>query len=93
MNHLAAENRADALRAEAHAEQRMSFRRGLAQDRIQTAGILRPARPGSDDDGIVARQHAVDQPRIIVADHIDFRARTAEEMREVMRERVVVVHQ
>ena len=93
VDHVAAEDRTDALRAEAYAEQRMLRRRRFTQYRVHTARIFGASGARPHDGRVILREQAVDQTRVIVADHVHLRTGAPEEVREVVGERIVVVHE
>ena len=87
---LAAECLDDRLVPEADAERRRA-RRQPPDDLRHRAGIRRPSGPGGDDE--VGRSELlcfVGVDRVVPPD-VDLRAQLAEQVREVVRERVVVV--
>jgi hypothetical protein len=90
-DHAPAEGLGQRLVTQAHA-QRPHARLGEAAHRLdRDAGLVGRARPGRDDDAVgSALQQLVDR-RDVVAHDVDLRAELAEDLDEVVRERVVVV--
>src|ERR1035437_3518118 len=87
---LPAKRLADALQAEAHAENR-NFTRHLAQQLQRDSGLGGSARSGRDDDcGGMKRANAGDIDGVVALDR-DVRAKFAEVLHEVVGKRVVVV--
>ena len=85
-----AEHLADALMAEAHAEDR-SRRAELLDDCVGDAGFVGVARSGRDQDAVgVARRQLVDGD-LVVTEHDRLRAQLTEVLHEVVNEAVVVV--
>ena len=89
---LAAEELADALVAEAHAEHRDAALAEVADRVVREAGVLGPARARarSSTASGVERDDLVERDRV-VAVHDRLRAELTEVLHEVVDERVVVV--
>ena len=89
---LAAERLDDRLVAEADAERRRR-RREPADDLDRRAGVRGPAGTGGDDELRRREPFRVVRGDLVVPQHLHVDAERAEEVREVVRERVVVVDQ
>ena len=89
-DHVAAEDLADALQAEAHAEHR-PFAGEAADERVRQAGVIRTAGPGAYEDAVgVERIDLVERERVATM-HERLGAEFPEVLHEVVDERVVVV--
>ena len=87
-----AERQADALMSEAHAQQRHALTH-LANQLHCDARILGTARSRRDDDALRAQPSNLVERDFVVPAHEWRRAQLAEVLREVERERIVVVEQ
>ncbi len=89
---FAAEDLDDRLVAEADAERRRR-RAEPADDLLRCAGAGRPSGTGGDDELVGREPLRLVCVDLVVAEHLHVHAERAEQMREVVRERVVVVDQ
>ena len=87
----AAERLRERLVAEADAERRDPGLREAAHRLQRDAGLVGRARPGRDDDAIGRALEQLVDRRDVVAHDVQLRAQLAEELDEVVGERVVVV--
>ena len=91
MHDDAAEKFADCLLPEAHAENRPARGDAPAHHVHRLTGIGRTTGSGPDADGVRVRDRALVQALLVVAHDVDPRAERTEEVREVIRERIVVI--
>src|SRR4029077_7007222 len=89
---FASVNFADTLVTEANAEQwdsRSEFTNDVATD----SRVARPARSGRDADAFRNKLSNVSQARLVIAFHQNVGAQLAENLREVVGERIVIIDQ